>query len=84
MRKTSEIAAWSIALALIAYALWGGLTALNWDVIIKWLPRLSEGAMLTLELVAIAVLAGLILALPMGIARASRHWYVRVTIRRSQ
>ncbi|GIZ12471.1 ABC transporter permease [Pseudomonas sp. NCCP-436] len=50
---------------------------MNWEVIIKWLPRLAEGAMLTLELVAIAVLAGLILALPIGIARASRHWYVR-------
>lgn len=48
-----------------------------WEVIIKWLPRLSEGALLTLELVAIAVVAGLILALPMGIARASKHWYVR-------
>ncbi|MGK8709298.1 ABC transporter permease [Metapseudomonas otitidis] len=50
---------------------------MNWDVIIKYLPRLFDGALLTLELVAIAVIAGLILALPMGIARASRHWYVR-------
>jgi polar amino acid transport system permease protein len=50
---------------------------MNWEVIIKWLPRLAEGAMLTLELVAIAVVAGLILAIPMGIARASRHWDVR-------
>ncbi|WP_165678149.1 ABC transporter permease [Metapseudomonas otitidis] len=50
---------------------------MNWDVIIKYLPRLFEGALLTLELVVIAVIAGLILALPMGIARASRHWYVR-------
>ncbi|BBT19310.1 ABC transporter permease [Metapseudomonas otitidis] len=50
---------------------------MNWDVIIKYLPRLFDGALLTLELVAIAVVAGLILALPMGIARASRHWYVR-------
>jgi len=50
---------------------------MNWDVIIKWLPRLTEGALLTLELVAAAVLAGLLLAIPLGIARASRHWYVR-------
>jgi polar amino acid transport system permease protein len=50
---------------------------MNWEVIIKWLPRLAEGAVLTLELVAIAVVAGLILAIPMGIARASKHWYVR-------
>ena len=50
---------------------------MNWDVIIKWLPRLTEGALLTLELVAIAVLAGLLLAIPLGIARVSRHWDVR-------
>ncbi|MCU9947284.1 ABC transporter permease [Pseudomonas solani] len=50
---------------------------MNWEVIIKYLPRLCDGALLTLELVAIAVVAGLILALPMGIARSSRHWYVR-------
>ncbi|MCY1286042.1 Octopine transport system permease protein OccM [compost metagenome] len=50
---------------------------MNWEVILKWLPRLAEGAGLTLELVAIAVVAGLILAVPLGIARASQHWYVR-------
>ena len=50
---------------------------MNWEVIFKWLPRLAEGATLTLELVAIAVVAGLILAIPLGIARSSRHWYVR-------
>ncbi|MEE5146438.1 ABC transporter permease [Pseudomonas alliivorans] len=50
---------------------------MNWDVIIKWLPRLAQGATLTLELVAIAVIAGLILAIPLGIARASRHLLVR-------
>ncbi|HSC84416.1 MAG TPA: ABC transporter permease [Pseudomonas sp.] len=50
---------------------------MNWELIVKWLPRIAEGAWLSLELVGIAVLAGLILALPMGIARASRHWYVR-------
>ncbi|RJG13052.1 ABC transporter permease [Pseudomonas cavernicola] len=50
---------------------------MNWEVILKYLPRLLDGAVLTLELVAFAVVAGLILALPMGIARASRHWYVR-------
>ncbi|NYS42893.1 ABC transporter permease, partial [Pseudomonas syringae pv. actinidiae] len=27
---------------------------MNWEVIIKWLPRLAQGATLTLELVAIA------------------------------
>lgn len=77
MRKNAAIIAWLAAGVLIALALWTSLSSLNWAVIIKWLPRLSQGALLTLELVAIAVVAGLILALPMGIARASKHWYVR-------
>ncbi len=51
---------------------------MNWDVVIKWLPKLLEGAYLTLELVAIAVVVGLLVAIPLGMARASRHWYVRV------
>ncbi|WP_369959296.1 ABC transporter permease [Pseudomonas benzenivorans] len=51
---------------------------MNWELIVKWLPRILEGAWLTLELVGIAVIAGLILALPLGIARASRHWWLRV------
>lgn len=50
---------------------------MNWEVIIKYLPKLLDGAWLTLELVGIAVVAGLILAIPIGIARSSRHWYVR-------
>ncbi|MND55251.1 Octopine transport system permease protein OccM [compost metagenome] len=50
---------------------------MNWEVIIKWLPKLVQGATLTLELLAIAVIVGLILAIPLGIARSSRHWYVR-------
>ncbi|PYB99502.1 ABC transporter permease [Pseudomonas koreensis] len=50
---------------------------MNWEVIIKWLPKLAQGATLTLELVAIAVFAGLLLAIPLGIARSSKRWYVR-------
>lgn len=50
---------------------------MNWDVIIKWLPKLLEGAYLTLELVAISVVVGLLVAIPLGMGRASRHWYVR-------
>lgn len=50
---------------------------MNWEAIFDSLPRLTEGALLTLELLGISVIAGLILALPTGIARASRHWYIR-------
>lgn len=49
----------------------------DFELIIKWLPKMLQGAQLTLELLAIAVVAGLVLALPLGIARASRHWYIR-------
>lgn len=49
----------------------------RWEMIMRFLPDLVEGTLMTLELVGIAVVVGLILAIPLGIARASRHWYVR-------
>ena len=50
MRKNAAIIAWLAAGVLIALALWTSLSNLNWAVIIKWLPRLSQGALLTLAL----------------------------------
>lgn len=50
---------------------------MNWEVIWKWLPKLAEGAWLTLELVGIAVVVGLLIAIPLGMARSSKLWYVR-------
>lgn len=38
---------------------------------------LWEGTLLTLQLVGIAVVVGLFFAIPLGLARASRHWYIR-------
>jgi polar amino acid transport system permease protein len=49
----------------------------RWEMIARFLPDLLEGTLMTLELVGIAVVVGLILAIPLGIARASRHWYIR-------
>ena len=49
---------------------------MSWEFVLKWLPKLLHGATVTLELVAVAVIAGLILAIPLGIARASRNAYV--------
>ncbi|WP_339848024.1 ABC transporter permease [uncultured Halopseudomonas sp.] len=46
-------------------------------MIARFLPDLLEGTLMTLELVGVAVVVGLILAIPLGIARASRHWYIR-------
>ncbi|WP_421683147.1 ABC transporter permease [Stutzerimonas urumqiensis] len=50
---------------------------MSWELLIKWLPDFLEGAWLTLQLVGVSVIAGLLLALPLGIARASRHPLVR-------
>ncbi|KPA92333.1 MULTISPECIES: ABC transporter permease [Pseudomonas] len=50
---------------------------MEWEVILKWLPKFFQGAALTLELLGIAVVLGLVLAVPLGIARASKLWYVR-------
>lgn len=50
---------------------------MSWEIFLKWLPSFIEGAWMTLQLVGISVIAGLIFALPLGIARASRHFSVR-------
>lgn len=47
-----------------------------WELFLKWLPKLIQGATLTLELTALSVIAGLIVAIPLGIARSSKLWYV--------
>ena len=48
-----------------------------WELFLKWLPKLIQGATLTLELTALSVIAGLIVAIPLGFARSSKLWYVR-------
>ena len=50
---------------------------MTWEMLIKWLPSFAEGAWLTLQLVGLSVIAGLFLALPLGIARSSSHLAVR-------
>ncbi len=49
----------------------------RWALIERFAPQLWEGTLVTLELVGIAVVVGLFFAIPLGLARASRHWYVR-------
>ncbi|WP_044501494.1 ABC transporter permease [Pseudomonas saudimassiliensis] len=46
-------------------------------MIIQWAPMLWDGTLVTLQLVGIAVVVGLFFAIPLGLARASRHWYIR-------
>jgi polar amino acid transport system permease protein len=50
---------------------------MTWEIFIKWLPSFIEGAWLTLQLVGVSVVAGLILAVPLGIARSSRLLAIR-------
>lgn len=50
---------------------------MTWEIFIKWLPSFLDGAWLTLQLVGVSVIAGLIFAIPLGIARSSRHFPVR-------
>ncbi|MFT0213751.1 ABC transporter permease [Pseudomonas sp. F1_0610] len=50
---------------------------MEWGIIYNSLPKLWEGAQLTLELVALSVVLGLLVAIPVGIARSSAKWYIR-------
>ena len=50
---------------------------MTWEIFLRWLPSFAEGAWLTLQLVGISVVTGLILAIPLGIARSSQLTAVR-------
>jgi len=50
---------------------------MNWQVMIESLPALAEGALLTLELVAVSGVFGLMLAVPMAMARVSPRGWVK-------
>ncbi len=49
----------------------------EWSVIWEYLPRLWQGALLTLELVFFSGLIGIILAVPLALMRASHNWVLR-------
>jgi len=51
---------------------------MNWDTITHMLPLLGQGALLTLELVLISGMVGLIIAVPMAIARVSRSPWLKL------
>jgi len=51
---------------------------MNFEVIIDNLPRLLEGTLLTIELVALGLVVGGLIALPTALARVSEHWWLRV------
>lgn len=51
---------------------------MNWDAVLRMLPLLGEGALLTLQLLLISGAVGLAIAVPMAIARISRSPWLNV------
>lgn len=51
---------------------------MNWDAVLRMLPLLGEGALLTLQLLLISGAVGLVIAVPMAIARVSRSPWLNV------
>lgn len=49
---------------------------MNWDVVIEMVPKLGEGALLTLQLLFLSGFAGLSLAVPMAMARVSKSPWI--------
>jgi len=50
---------------------------MNWEEIIIALPKFWGGALLTMELVILACLAGFVIAVPVAMMRASQNWWLR-------
>lgn len=50
---------------------------MNWDEIFIALPKLLDGAMLTVELVVISCIVGFCIAIPVALMRSSQNWWVR-------
>jgi octopine/nopaline transport system permease protein/arginine/ornithine transport system permease protein len=48
----------------------------NTDIIVNNIDRFVSGTLLTLELAALSVFLGLCLAVPLALARLSRHWFL--------
>jgi His/Glu/Gln/Arg/opine family amino acid ABC transporter permease subunit len=49
---------------------------MDWSVIIDNLDRFVSGTLLTLQLTAVSVVLGFCIALPLALARLSRHWFL--------
>mgnify|MGYP002634801850 FL=1 len=70
--------------ALVVMALAWGLASLNYGIIAKYIGRVPGGALVTLELVTLAVILGFFVALPTAMMRLSpnpllrypAHWFI--------
>src|SRR6185295_888072 len=54
-----------------------GARGMNWDLLAQYGPRMLDGLVVTIELVAISVSVGALLALPIALARVSRRSILR-------
>jgi polar amino acid transport system permease protein len=50
---------------------------MNLDILVRYGPRMLEGLLVTVELVAISVVLGALLALPIALARESKRGWLR-------
>jgi polar amino acid transport system permease protein len=50
---------------------------MNWEEIFLALPKLLDGALLTLELVIISCIVGFVIAIPVALMRSSQNWWIR-------
>jgi len=50
---------------------------MNPELLARYLPRMLEGLLVTVELVAISIVLGAILSLPVALARLSPNWILR-------
>lgn len=50
---------------------------MNWEEIFIALPKLADGALLTMELVLISCFVGFFIAVPIALMRASQNWWIR-------
>ena len=50
----------------------------NWQAIFESIPKFLDGALLTIELVILSGFLGFLLAVPIGLARLSKKWWVQV------
>ena len=50
----------------------------NWQAIFESIPKFMDGALLTVELVILSGFLGFLLAVPIGLARLSKKWWIQV------
>jgi len=51
---------------------------MSWETFVGMLPLLAKGALLTVELLVLSAAIGLILAVPLALARVSRKWWINI------